>query len=228
MSRKIIDKDRPLPEHTIFRYEECYAKTILEYYFSDKYENIIIEDKPDLYDIKSGIGIEVVEAIDEKLKEARKLWYMMPYEDLNNQLNNRERMHQLNMDYQGNIQVWPTIEYLKGVESEVYSVVYRAIENKLKKLNKKELYKEACSYNLFVISELTMNQDWYEKFINKVQNTYTQYKKTYDIIYLLSQNDLAEIDMKSNKCIRVINIDNVQCEIARRARRMVENGEISE
>lgn len=228
MNSQRIDKGKPLPSHTKLRYEECYAKIILEQYFSDKYESIDITDKPDLYDRKNNIGIEVTEAAEKELKEAVRLWYMMPYKYSPSQLRDKERMNQLGIKYQGGIQSWPAVAYCKGAQSEVYNVVYDAINKKLEKLNQVDLYKNARTYNLFIISNLTMHQEWYSDFIDKVQSIYMQYKKIYSTIYLLSQNDLAEIDMKSNKCIKVINIDNKQHSIAVAARKMVEDGEMND
>jgi hypothetical protein len=226
MSYKIINKDKPLPDHTKLRYEECYAKRILEYYFSDKYENISIMDKPDLYDTKNDIGIEVTEAIETKRKESLKLWYNLPYKEPTCQLKNKERIRKLGIDYQDGILFGTPVQYSKGAKSKTYDIVYNTIENKLKKLNKEGLYQKARLYNLFIISELMIEQDWYYDFIDKVKNIYLKYKKTFDVIYLLSQNNLAEFDIMKNKCIKEIDIDNDQHSIAITARKMVEDGEI--
>ena len=42
-----IDPHKPLPSHTKLRYEECYAK---EFLYPNKYKDLAIRDKPDLYD----------------------------------------------------------------------------------------------------------------------------------------------------------------------------------
>lgn len=74
-----IDPHKPLPSHTKLRYEECYAKEFLEFLYPNKYKDLAIRDKPDLYDSINDVGIEVVEAENERKKEAVKLWYTMLY-----------------------------------------------------------------------------------------------------------------------------------------------------
>ena len=64
--------------HTKLKYDECYAKLILEEYFSDRYGDLQLQDKPDLFDVENNIGIEVVLAVDEKRNEAMTLWAKMP------------------------------------------------------------------------------------------------------------------------------------------------------
>ena len=74
-----IDPHKPLPSHTKLRYEECYAKEFLEFLYPNKYKDLAIRDKPDLYDSINDVGIEVVEAENERKKEAVKLWYTMHF-----------------------------------------------------------------------------------------------------------------------------------------------------
>lgn len=39
--------------HTKLKYDECFAKLILEEYFSDRYGDLQLQDKPDLFDRKT-------------------------------------------------------------------------------------------------------------------------------------------------------------------------------
>lgn len=61
--KKKMEKDRPLPKHTKFDYNECYAKIVLEKFFPDEYKNLHISDRPDLRTEDGNIGIEVISAI---------------------------------------------------------------------------------------------------------------------------------------------------------------------
>lgn len=45
-----IDPHKPLPSHTKLRYEECYAKEFLEFFYPNTYKDLAIRDKPDLLD----------------------------------------------------------------------------------------------------------------------------------------------------------------------------------
>lgn len=214
-----------LPEHTKLKYEECYAKIILEHCFPQKYCNLLIEDKPDLYDNKNDIGIEVTSAIKPDFREAQSLWSEMQNKNPAQQERAKERMRQLHYAYQGGIQTWGANEYDKGATSQDYDIVYKMIESKLQKLNRKGLYKDCQSYALFVESFTNMEQDWINQFIKQIKVIYDRYDKIYDIIYFLAQNDIMEIDMIQNKCSNMISIDNCQGELARLACKMVKDGE---
>ena len=76
---KKIEKDRPLPGHTKLDYYECYAKIVLEEFFS--YNNLLLDDKPDLQDIQNSIGIEVTTAEEPKMLEAENLYLKLIYAD---------------------------------------------------------------------------------------------------------------------------------------------------
>lgn len=90
-----IDKDKPLPDHTKLKYEECVAKVFLEHFFNDRYGCLKIIDKPDLYSEKGNIGIEVTEAVNARKKEAEKMWYTMSYLDDEGKKNHIKRMEEL-------------------------------------------------------------------------------------------------------------------------------------
>ena len=55
--------------------EECFAKLILDTYFSDRYGKIFIEDKPDLRSRKK-IGIEVTSCIPPEIRVKHKNWFL--------------------------------------------------------------------------------------------------------------------------------------------------------
>lgn len=111
-----IDPHKPLPSHTKLRYEECYAKEFLEFLYPNKYKDLEIRDKPDLYDSINDVGIEVVEAENERKKEAVKLWYTMPYVSENKKQQNKERMKQLGEKYSEPIQFWKSDDYSKAIQ----------------------------------------------------------------------------------------------------------------
>lgn len=214
-----------LPEHTKLKYEECYAKIILEHCFSQKYNNLLIEDKPDLYDKKNDIGIEVTMAIAPDLQEARNLWSKMHHKNSDQQKKAKERMHQLNYDYQGGIQNWGTTEYEQDIDPQMFKEIYEAIRTKLEKLNQKNLYKDCRNYALFIQSELNIEKDWLDTITQEIQNISHEYTKIYSTIYFVAKNDIFEIDVTHNKCTNMISFDDCQGEISRLACNMVKDGE---
>ena len=219
-----IDPNKPLPEHTKLRYEECYAKAFLEFYYPNKYFNLEIQDKPDLYDSINEIGIEVVEAEETRKKEAEKLWYTMPYVSEGKQQKNKERMKQLGEEYMGNIQVWNrSIVYDRDVDSQPFDVVYKVIKQKLNKLNCGK-YKLCKQYELFVYSELMIRKEWHEKMLKRLADISAEYELQYCYIHISTQNSLCSYGIKFNE-VTFFNIEEDQRMLATEARKMVEQGE---
>ena len=98
-----IDKNKPLPDHTKLKYDECCAKLILEELFLDRYKNLLLADKPDLQGIN--VGIEVTTADDHNKQESMSNWvkaYNCQDEKARN--NKIERLAQLGVKYTGGVQ----------------------------------------------------------------------------------------------------------------------------
>lgn len=219
-----IDPNKPLPDHTKLRYEECYAKVFLEYFYPNEFCNLIIQDKPDLYDCKNDIGIEVVEAEEQRKKEAVKLWYTMPYVSEQEKVKNKERMKQLGEEYTEGIQVWNrSIIYDRDVDSQPFDVAYNAVKQKLNKLNFGK-YKLCKQYELFIYSELMIRKEWHEKMLKRLADISAEYELQYCYIHISTQNSLCSYGIKDNKFI-VFNIEKDQRMLATKAREIVEQGE---
>ena len=218
-----IDPNKPLPEHTKLRYEECYAKVFLEYFYPNEFCNLIIQDKPDLYDCKNDIGIEVVEAEEQRKKEAVKLWYTMPYVSEQEKVKNKDRMKQLGEEYMGGFQVWSTISYDKDIDSKPFKVLYAVLNRKLQKL-KTGNYKLCKSYELFIYSELMIRKEWHEKMLKRLADISAEYELQYCYIHISTQDSLCSYGIKDNKFI-VFNIEKDQKMLAIKARELVEQGE---
>lgn len=218
-----IDSNKPLPEHTKLRYEECYAKVFLEHFYPNEFCNLIIQDKPDLYDCKNEVGIEVVEAKEQRKKEAEKLWYTMPYVPVEKKKKNIGRMKQLGEEYTGGVQFWGTIIYDEGIDSKPFDVLYESIICKLKKLNKGN-YQLCRRYELFVCSELMVIEEWNRKLLERLEELSSGYSLKYNRIYLLSQEYLCLFDIQEHKFYNV-NIEKEQKLLANQARKLVEQGE---
>lgn len=219
-----IDPNKPLPDHTKLRYEECYAKVFLEYFYPNEFCNLIIQDKPDLYDCKNDIGIEVVEAEEQRKKEAVKLWYTMPYVSEQEKVKNKDRMKQLGEEYTEGIQVWNrSIIYDRDIDSQPFDVAYNAIKQKLKKLNCGK-YKLCKQYELFIYSELMIRKEWHEKMLKRLADISAEYELQYCYIHISTQDSLCSYGIKDNKFI-VFNIEKDQKMLAIKARELVEQGE---
>ena len=218
-----IDPNKPLPEHTKLRYEECYAKVFLEYFYPNEFCNLIIQDKPDLYDCKNDIGIEVVEAEEQRKKEAVKLWYTMPYVSEQEKVKNKDRMKQLGEEYMGGFQVWSTISYDKDIDSKPFKVLYAVLNRKLQKL-KTGNYKLCKSYELFIYSELMIRKVWHEIMLARLIDISTKYSLKYEQIHIATQDSLCLYNIQENT-FKFCDITEKQKELAFQARKLVERGE---
>lgn len=219
-----IDPNKPLPDHTKLRYEECYAKVFLEFYYPNKYSNLKIQDKPDLYDSINDVGFEVVEAEEAERKEIFKLWYTMPYVSECKRQKNKERMKQLGEEYTEGIQVWNrVITYDRGIDSQPFDIVYNAVKQKLNKLNCGN-YKLCSQYELFVYSEIMIREEWNERMLKRLTDISSDYDLQYCYIHISTQDSLCSYGIKDNKFI-VFNIEKNQRKLAIKARELVEQGE---
>ena len=150
-----IDRNRPLPAHTKYKYEECLAKIILEHLFPQRYIYLKIEDRPDLQDLTHQIGVEVTSAVPPEDREASSLWTSTVYMDDGPQKRrNIDRLAQLGVHYTGGVQVWPSQGYqTDSLENSPYWALIQSFSEKIQKLNRGH-YTELNQYDLFVHSEL--------------------------------------------------------------------------
>ena len=150
-----IDRNRPLPAHTKYKYEECFAKIILEHLFPQRYIDLKIEDRPDLQDLKRQIGVEVTSAVPPEDREACSLWTSTVYMDNGPQkIRKIDRLAQLGVHYTGGVQVWPSKSYqTDSLEKSPYWTLIQTFDGKIQKLNQGH-YVELRQYDLFVHSEL--------------------------------------------------------------------------
>ena len=150
-----IDRNRRLPAHTKYKYEECFAKIILEHLFPQRYIDLKIEDRPDLQDLKHQIGVEVTSAVPPEDREASSLWTSTVYMDNGPQkMRNIDRLAQLGVHYTGGVQVWPSKSYqTDSLENSPYWALIQSFSDKIQKLNQGH-YAKLNQYDLFVHSEL--------------------------------------------------------------------------
>lgn len=223
-----IDPNKPLPNHTKLRCEECYAKILLEYFYPNKYCGLIVQDKPDLYDKCNNIGIEVVEAADKQRKVLEKLWYTMPYVSKTKQEINKKIMEDAGEPYNEGFQIWNRpIIYDKNIDSKPFEVLYNAIKQKLKKLNCGG-YKKCEHYELFVCSELMIRNEWNDKMLKRMIDISSGENLQYEWVHISAQDSLCSYSIKDNK-VMVFDIERrVQKMLANQARKIVEQGETNE
>lgn len=223
MGRKIED-GQPLPDHTKLRYDECYAKVILEKCVPKFKDGLIIQDKPDLYHRMTDTGIEVTEAIDKKRQEMYNLYGKIVNNTNRDQSRNIDRLKQLGVDYNDKLQVWPTVAYTKGLDSAPYNDLYNAIRIKEEKLNSGNI--RSYKHNeLIVLTELSFSIFDEYKISNKLYDCIKPFKIKFDVIYVVDRGSLFVYNFHETPFIQQMYIFHCQRSIAIEARKMVIEGE---
>lgn len=207
-----INDDEPLPRHTKYSWEECYAKVVLEEFFKEKFKDLNIKDKPDLQNEVLSIGIECTVSIDKESIEAENLYSELTCGKSKNPDKCKERIKRLG----GNI-----TEY-SMFESRTVSLksILGAVKTKLKKLNGK-------GYKIFEKNYLLIRDCIYipNQQIQGLQYSIgiiqSKYPVEFDKIYILLNSKLIELNMidYTNKCIEFDS--NTQYELGEKARNIV-------
>lgn len=209
-----IDKNKPLPDHTKFDYDECCAFLILKELFPERYSNLEIKDKPDLQ--SDTIGIEVTIADDRKHQEALNNWVKAYHcEDESKREKYIERMQQLGVKYTGGIQTW-------GNYMPTINTFFEAIDRKIQKVAKNN-YRKYDTYEIFVLSDVWMYESVTEKM--KEYLTSNNVFERFNTVYILQMGYILHVFTRDNHCIVEINKAE-QTDRNIRAREIVERAEL--
>ncbi len=213
-----------LSGHTKFKFDDCYAKLILEICYDKFKNNISIKDKPDLRSPKNNIGIEVTNIMGQGKKESLTLWYKNPSVSESNQKRNITRMEQLGVTFENGVPRFPIIKYDKGLDSKPYLELYKAIKNKIQKLNSGyEIFK---SNELFIFSDLFLAPFDEIRLVDRIKDSMSEGKIKFDVIYILAFDKLLCYDFNKNTCEQKYVLN--QKAIAIKARKMAESEETNE
>ena len=209
---------------TKLKYDECFAKLILEEYFSDRYVDLQLQDKPDLFDGKNDIGIEVVRAVDQDRNEAMMLWAKMPEKNPQQQKRAIERMKQLGEEYQEGMKLWKPVDYPLNLKDSPLQHFIKAVGKKVDKLNQNQ-YKECDRYDLFVYSSIYIQPELLSELFEQIKVINNKEKK-YSFIYFYGQKTIVEFDFIYNKYM--LKNDERQTDLANMAWKMVNKEKTNE
>ncbi len=208
-----IDKDSPLPEHTILDYDECCACLILREIFVERYKGLDVKDKPDLQ--CQAIGIEVTKSADKKHQEAINNWVMANNcEEVSKRKHYVERMEQLGEKYTEGIQFWSN--YHPSLND-----LFKSIDNKIDKIRKGN-YASFPQYELFVFTDLKIYDE--NKTRIKEHLLANRFFDNYSRLYILEKGYLLFLFEAEYDELIELNITE-QTERNLRARQMVEEAE---
>ena len=208
---KVIEDDKPLPEHTKLDYYECYAKIVLEEMLPDHFFDLVILDRPDLQNEQLNIGIEVTSSINQKQREAESLY--VKWFDRNNE--DKEKIEVQIEKCGGKLNKG----ILNGIpDHDNFDRIYAEIKNKIRKLGK---YKSFGKQYLFIFSDIYATTDMRKKALEQMHNICYQTSPKFDEIYVLVPGALYVFDFVKNiTFLREIN-SNMQYIQASNARELV-------
>lgn len=175
------------------RFDECLAKQILSACYPDVYGKIEIRDKPDLWCMDKGIGVEVTTSTTQKEAEVLNLWMTIKQSNGVGQERRIERLKKLGYEYKEVLE-WKPDDF-------ILSHFYRAIERKIKKLNSRASnYKEMEDYHLFIhsILEVEFGQQFeIEKQVREILRA--SQGKTFSAVHFLTRTTAFYTFFKSDK-----------------------------
>lgn len=207
-----INKNDPLPRHTKYDWEECYAKVVLETFVKDKVDNLLIKDRPDLQNEEIGVGIECTVAIDKRQIEAENLYCELTNNKSKNPEKCKERIEMLG----GKITQYTMVQ--SGTDTT--GSIFRAVNKKLKKLNGGN-YKIFKNNYLLIRDCIYIPNEHIKGFQYLIAMMQSKYDREYDIIYILLNSKLIELNMidYTNRYFEISS--NMQFELAEKARDIV-------
>ena len=180
------------------RFNEYFAKVILENCFSNKFQNIEVSDKPDLRYNENEIGIEVAYCMPQDVAEAFNcIERYEKAEDIPGKTLKKAKRAGVTIDEQGFL--WNQGSYADNMAIEKTPIRYflDMVRQKVERLNSKTAgYAEMKSYELFINSSLTI-PNWFKlSTLQSLQNINKGIRK-YDTVYLLlSDPKLIKFNLK--------------------------------
>ena len=183
------------------RFNEYFAKVILENCFPNKFQNIEVLDKPDLRYNENKIGIEVAYCMPKGVAEAFNC--IKRYEqaaDIPETTLKKAKRAGVTIDEQGIL--WDQGFYADNMAIDKTPIRYflDMVRQKVERLNSETAdYTEMGSYELFINSPITI-PDWFKIETFQTLKNINNREKQYDTIYLLlSEPKLLVFNLKENK-----------------------------
>lgn len=167
------------------RFNEYFAKVILENCFPNKFQNIEVSDKPDLRYNGNKIGIEVAYCMPKDIAEAFNC--IKRYElaaDIPETTLKKSKRAGITIDEQGIL--WDQGSYADNMAIEKTPIRYflDMVRQKVERLNSKTAdYTEMESYELFINSSIII-PNWFKEKTYESLKSINNGVKRYDVVYL--------------------------------------------
>lgn len=194
----IIQPGESMPnKKDLVKFEECFAKILLEKVYPERYKNLILSDKPDLISEDNSYGIEVTFAIPSERQEKISLWWELHLKGVKKEDQKLKRLNSLGIDYDKNCIGLAYNGYpVNDFDSSPYTNIVNSISTKVKKLNKGH-YKKLDRYDLFIECDLSVLSYFLPILLDRIKQINTLGNK-FSYIYVLFANDICEFNMETN------------------------------
>ena len=198
----------------VVRFDEYFAKVVLEYCFPERYHDLEVKDKPDLQG--KGVGVEVTNCTPPSVREGfarcRRVRAAGKF-STNRDLERIKQLRAVQITARGI--VWDQGCYSEDLNKSPLRTFLNAVENKLEKLNRATAgYVECEHYDLFVnsaldidtgdlkiklaileaLKRLNINEKNFDKIylllINKTMVVFDLVNNSFEIKYLYNRSDV--------------------------------------
>lgn len=173
------------------RFDEYFAKVILESCFPKRFTDLQISDKPDLR-FGSEIGIEVTNCMPKKVAEAFNLWHRVAKQGEQTPPRILERLEQLKDSghLENNNLVWEQGSYVNDdIDNSPIKGFVNSVASKVERLNSANAnYAEMKSYDLFVNSFIDISSVNQIYALSARIKTLNDKPRKFDNIYLITSN----------------------------------------
>ena len=178
------------------RFEEYFAKVVLESCFPNKFFDLQVSDRPDLQ-CGTSIGIEVTNCMPQNVAEEFKLWHRVAKQGEQTPQRIIERLEQakyVQQDERG--LVWNQGAYTDNIGDSPIKDFLKAVEKKVERLNNNNAdYAKMESYELFVNSFILIPFEQFGIVIKKLQELNNKPKKFAFIYLLTNERKLLTFDV---------------------------------
>ncbi len=199
---------------------EEYARVVLQWLKPADYSELTLDDKPDLVDAISDLGVEVTWSLPEGSKKIDALYLRLCIEENSEKRRNiEERLSQLGAKVDKYVCLHPT-----GHDS--FSLINKSHKAKLELLNKGG-YKLFKHNHLFIMSDILANETMLKSALIEFERASAGYKNSFERIIVAVPEYVYEFNLVDHS-YRVTELPNSkQYDLAMTARGNVLNAEMS-
>ncbi len=220
-------KDKPLPDHTELRYDECLAKLVLEEFFPNEFASLKICDKPDLQDKEKNIGVEVTKAVNPIQKKNESLYAKICYGVIHNKENEIKKINAsykphsiiINSELMEEGDRYGERSLLGIPEENNFDRITKSFEIKLNKINGQE-YEIFKSNYFFIFSDVLADEIMIDDAIKSMNQLQSGKKIKINKVYVYVPHYIYVLNLEHERK-EIIEVRRYQDSLANKAREMV-------